>query len=199
MASVMICCARAAAVSRASASSRLTRLAASRRASASICLRSSSRASSAVSPATRCSSRCRSATSWSARRRAAARASCWRAARSRAAQILLEPIGGGQPIGQRARLVGERLLEVRSRRGARASASRLRRRARAPFRGFERRFLPEASPRPARPAEQALGLSSARPMVSAAIRLAAGDPPASAPRRARTTTRGESESDGDSR
>ena len=37
MASAMICCARAAAVSRASASSRFTRLAASRRASASIC------------------------------------------------------------------------------------------------------------------------------------------------------------------
>ena len=47
MASVMICCARGAAVSRASVSRRLTRLAASRRASASICLRSRSRASSA--------------------------------------------------------------------------------------------------------------------------------------------------------
>jgi hypothetical protein len=55
------------ATSRASVSRRLTRLAASRRASVSICLRRSSRASSADRPATRCSSRWRSATSCSPR------------------------------------------------------------------------------------------------------------------------------------
>ena len=56
MASVMYCLARSTAVSRASASSRFSRFAESCRASPSICLISSSFASSAVSPATRSSS-----------------------------------------------------------------------------------------------------------------------------------------------
>ncbi len=63
MASVMYCLARSPAVSRASASSRLSRLAASCRASPSICLSSSSLASSAVRLATRSSSCCCCATS----------------------------------------------------------------------------------------------------------------------------------------
>ncbi len=37
---------------------------------------------------------------------------CWTSAFSRAAQLLLEPVAGGQPVGERARLVGERLLEA---------------------------------------------------------------------------------------
>ena len=56
MASVISCRALPAACSRASASRRLTRCAASRRASCSICRTSSARASSLVRPATRCSS-----------------------------------------------------------------------------------------------------------------------------------------------
>ena len=65
MASVMYCLARSAAVSRASASRRLSRFAASCRASPSICLSSSSLASSAVRLATRSSSCCCCATSCS--------------------------------------------------------------------------------------------------------------------------------------
>ena len=75
MAWVMICLAFSAACSRASASSRLTRLAASRRASCSICLMTSSFASSAVRPETRCRACCCSRTSSSQRRRSSARVS----------------------------------------------------------------------------------------------------------------------------
>ncbi len=154
MASVMICCARTAAVSRASVSRRLTRLAASRRASPSICLSSSSRASSALRPATRCSSRCRSATSCSARAAAAAaRCSCRGDRLFAGPQLLLEPVGCGEPIGQCAGLVGERLL--RGRRfpgGARAPASRPRPRARGPSRAPRAPLPSEASRRRARPA-----------------------------------------------
>ena len=113
MASAMISCARAAAVSRASVSSRLTMLAAPRRASASSCRSSSSRASSALSPATRCSSRWRSAHQLlgarQRRRRRPVRRS--RGGLLAGAQLLLEPLGRGQAIGERAGLVGERLLE----------------------------------------------------------------------------------------
>ena len=64
MACVTMARARSAACSRASVSSRFTRLAASRRASASICLISSSRASSLVRPASRSRSfRCRATSS----------------------------------------------------------------------------------------------------------------------------------------
>ncbi len=65
MASVMYCRALAPACSRASASSRLTRFAASRRASASMCLSSRSLASSVVRPDRRSSSCCCAATSCS--------------------------------------------------------------------------------------------------------------------------------------
>ncbi len=78
MASVMICRALAAACSRASASRRFTRCAASRLASYSICRTSSARAASVVSPAMRCSSR--RASAW----RSSACASRSRTCRSRA-------------------------------------------------------------------------------------------------------------------
>ena len=155
MASAMICWARAAAVSRASVSSRLTRLAASRRASPSSCFSSSSRASSALSPATRCSSRCRSATSCSARAALAA-AACFAARRpgaSRRAEVLLEPIGGGEPVGERAGLVGERLLE---REDLLAPVAQLvlglGGDLRAPFRAPRRGFLAQRARRRAPPA-----------------------------------------------
>ena len=67
MAWVMICLAFSAAASRASASKRLTRFAASRRASCSMCLMTSSFAASAVSPETRCSACCCSRASSSQR------------------------------------------------------------------------------------------------------------------------------------
>ena len=113
MASVMMCWARAAAVSRASASRRLTRLAASRRASASICFRSSSRASSAVSPATRCSSRWRSARICSLLIAAASSALLGVGDRAVArAQVALEGVGRQRAVGERAGLLGERLFQA---------------------------------------------------------------------------------------
>ena len=133
MASVMICCALAAAVSRASASRRLTRLAASRRTSASICF----------------SRRARAPRRRSGPRRAAARA----AAPRRAARPGPQPpqrsflFGDGffaaaqSPVrtdrwssGARRGLASCRRARVRVRElpgGAPASCDRLRRRARA--------------------------------------------------------------------
>ena len=132
----------AAAVSRASVSRRFTRLAASRRTSLSSCFSSSSRASSAVSPATRCSSRCRSPPA--PRRAPSVAASAPRVGNRAlaAAELLFEPVGRGQPVGERAGLVGELLFERRASPGAARAALlgfggdgvRL-------FAGFDRGFL----------------------------------------------------------
>ena len=114
MASVMYCFARSAAVSRASASSRLSRFAESCRASPSICLMSSSFASSAVRPATRSSSCCCCGDQLLVLRRGAAAvlfsrsasgAFARRAGPSRAVDCRL-------PLGERRLAPGERLLEA---------------------------------------------------------------------------------------
>ena len=108
----MYCLARSPAVSRASASSRLSRLAASCRASLSICLSSSSLASSAVRLATRSSSCCCCATSCSYFFAAAA-ACCSRAptAVSPRVQVPLEPIDRGLPLDELGFASRQRLFE----------------------------------------------------------------------------------------
>ena len=172
----MYCLARSTAVSRASASSRFSRLAESCRASPSICLISSSLASSAVRLATRSSSCCCCATSCSYFVAAAARPAARGrpSACSRAVQILLEPLDRRLPLGERATRGG--------RASARASAAccrscarlalGLRRGARAPF-PWRRGALPSCGVSASRSASltRRSACSSARPTVSAAMRL----------------------------
>ena len=179
IASVMYCLARSTAVSRASASSRFSRLAESWRASPSICLISSSLASSAVRPATRSSSCLCWATSCS-HLAAAAAVLCSRSlsALSRRASSLLEPFDRRLPLG------GDRL------RGATASAPAPRpaggRRApaappppgcRAPF-PWPRESLPSWSfrRRARHPWPAAAPVPAARPIGVGGDAFAVGDP-----------------------
>ena len=160
MASATICWARTAAVSRASVSRRLTRLAASRRASLSSCRSSSSRASSARQPgdALELALPFRDA---APRIFASAGRHCFFPRRQRAfaaAQILLEPVAL-RSAGPRGRASCRRAA-VRARaspRAARACAVRSRRRWRAPFRALRWRLPCAACRRRARPVSGASG------------------------------------------
>ena len=159
MASVMMCRARSAAHSRASVSSRFTSLAASRRASDSICLSSRSRASSAVRLAMRCSSRCRSARTCSARVAAASlrwRSSPSAVSRARSSRSSFstagDPIGEGRGCDRPAPVPGRR-----SPAGARAPCGRRRRGARATSRALRAGLLFSGNRLRARPAAASAG------------------------------------------
>ena len=174
IASVMYCLARSTAVSRASASSRFSRLAESWRASPSICLISSSLASSAVRPATRSSSCLCCATSCShfgGRRGGAVLAFAERLVA--AGQLLLEPLDRRLPLGGRRLAPGQRLLERRRLLAVvRAPGARPPSGCRAPS-PWPRAALPSCVVSASRSASWArrCACSSARPMVSAAMRL----------------------------
>ena len=161
MASAMICCARTAAVSRASVSRRLTRLAASRRASPSSCLQQQlarlvgAQAGDALQLALALGDQLLAAR----RARPSPLLRCAASARSRRAEILLEPVGRGQAVGEGARLVGERLFE---REHLLAPLARLRCSASAAmvvrlFACLERGFLAQRCRRRARPVSGAPG------------------------------------------
>ena len=175
MASAMICWARAAAVSRASVSRRLTRLAASRRASASICLRSElarfvgrqprdalqlalALGQELLGPGVR-------------RRRADSR---WASAPLARAQVALEPLAGGEAVGRAPGSCPTAPARGwRSPPGAGAtlpSASAVA--AVRLLARFERGFLAQATRRRAPP-----GASGARPAVLAAASVGVGDAP----------------------
>jgi hypothetical protein len=174
MASVTICRARAAACSRASASSRLTSVAASRRASDSICSEQEVARFVGGEPG--------DALQLALLIGDEPLVSCGGLPAGLFAvvdlalatpQVLLETVGGGEAIGERLRLLGEPLLGVHGRlRHARAPAARRPRAARAPF-PWPRAGLPSRLASASRSVSRSIRLAScsARPTVSAAMRL----------------------------
>ena len=191
MASAMICCARTAAVSRASVSRRLTRLAASRRASPSICFSSRSRASSAVRPG----HALQFAMPFGDELVGVVRGG--RGGRfvlgdglSPRAQILLDAVAGGEPIGQARGFC--RPAPARgsgSRRAAGVPASPPRRLPRGPSRALRARPPCGGSPRRARPDGRGVRPLPARGQcVSTAIRRRLAAHQTRAPRVARKKT-----------
>ena len=175
MASVMYWRALAAACSRASASSRFTRLAASRRASASMCLSSRSLASSVVRPDRRSSSCC-----WcgdqllvfrGGRRRASSRVSA--TACGLRLQILVLAFGGRGLVGNDGLAAAQLLLGVASA-AAPSRGPRVRPRVRSScafsLASSSASFLRVSASRSAS-LRMRSACSSARPMVSAAMRL----------------------------
>ena len=173
MASVMYCLARSAAVSRASASRRFRRFAASCRASPSICLSSSSLASSAVRLATRSSSCCCCATSRSYF--AAAASACFSrsaTAFSRAWRSLASASMVACRLRDRGLAADQRLLErLRLLAFLSRLAFGLGQRFVGLLFGLEQRLLLAGFGVALGVLEEARACSSARPTVSAAMRL----------------------------